>query len=372
VEVWARNGSWGNFMRGRTATLEKDFTARLVPPRLEVLTTQHYVNQGGCDMVVFKATPAGTGGGVTVGSYHFRGFPVPGAADPATQFAIFCFPYDVPANNAPVRLVARDEAGNEAVGGFSVKVFPKRFRARDLPLDEAFMQKVVPEILSQTPSLTDKGDLLANYLQINRDLRKANNEALARLAAASRPEFLWSQPFQQLGGSQVEAQFADRRSYVFGGKTVDEQTHLGFDLATTTNAPVTAANDGVVALAEYFGIYGNTVVIDHGFGLMSLYGHLSSIGVQKGQAIQRGAVLGRSGATGLAGGDHLHFSMLHQDVQVDPREWWDPHWIQDRIAAKLVQFGNGAGPGRLAAPAASAAPPSPGAGRGAASPAAPR
>jgi murein DD-endopeptidase MepM/ murein hydrolase activator NlpD len=91
---------------------------------------------------------------------------------------------------------------------------------------------------------------------------------------------------------------------------------------------------------------------------MSLYGHLSSFGVKKGDTVKRGQVIANSGATGLAGGDHLHFSMLYQDVQVDPREWWDPHWIQDRLAAKLAQFGNAAGPGKMAA-AAPAASPSP-------------
>jgi murein DD-endopeptidase MepM/ murein hydrolase activator NlpD len=353
VEVWVRNDTWGDFMKGRTATLRKDFTARLVPPRIEVLTGQHYVNQGGCDMVVYKVTPATAESGVHVGERAFRGFPLPGAPDAALRFAIFCLPYDAPAG-APIRVVARDEAQNEATASFWTKVFPRKFRTRALPLEDGFLNKVVPEIMGQTPSLSDQGGLLENYLQINRDLRRENNEALARLTRSSQPRFLWSDPFKQLGNSQVEAQFADYRDYVYQGKTVDKQVHLGYDLATTAHAPVTAANDGVVALAEFFGIYGNTVVIDHGFGLMSLYGHLSSFGVNKGDAVKRGQAIGNSGATGLAGGDHLHFSMLYQDIQVDPREWWDPHWIQDRLAAKLAQYGNAAGPGKMAAATAPA------------------
>jgi murein DD-endopeptidase MepM/ murein hydrolase activator NlpD len=368
VEVWVRNASWGDFLKGRTSTLRKDFTARLVPPRIEVLSGQHYVNQGGCDMVVYKVTPASADSGVSVGDRTFRGFPMPGAQDPATRFAIFCLPYDAPAG-VPIRVTARDEAANVSQASFWSKAFPRKFRTRALPLEDGFLNKVVPEIMSQTPGLTDQGDLLKNYLQINRDLRKANNDALAKLTRSSQNQFLWSEPFRQLGNSQVEAQFADYRTYVHAGQPVDQQVHLGFDLATTSHAPVTAANDGVVAMAEFFGIYGNTVVVDHGYGLMSLYGHLSSFGVNKGDAVKRGQVVGNSGATGLAGGDHLHFSMLYQDVQVDPREWWDPHWIQDRLAAKLVQFGNGAGPGKLAAPLASATP---GAAPAAASPSGPR
>jgi murein DD-endopeptidase MepM/ murein hydrolase activator NlpD len=77
------------------------------------------------------------------------------------------------------------------------------------------------------------------------------------------------------------------------------------------------------------------VVLDHGCGLMSLYAHMSSIGVEEGQQVSRGDVLGRSGETGRAGGDHLHYSMLVHGVQVDPLEWWDGRWIRDHVAAKL-------------------------------------
>jgi murein DD-endopeptidase MepM/ murein hydrolase activator NlpD len=339
-----RNGSWGNFFRGRTAELTQEFTVRLTPPRMEALSTQHYVNQGGADMIVYKVHPPTAESGVVAGPYFFRGFPLPGAKEPGTHFAIFALPYDQAANT-PLKLRARDEAGNEVLSSFWVKVFPKKFRSREIPLDDAFLNKVVPEILSQSREVSDQGDTLKSYLAINRDLRKANNARLAELAAQSKQEFLWREPFKQLGNSQVEAQFADHRTYTYGGRDVDKQDHLGFDLATTSHAPITASNRGVVVLAEYFGIYGNTVVIDHGYGLLSLYGHLSSIGVEKGATVERGQEIGRSGATGLAGGDHLHFTMVLQDAQVDAKEWWDPHWIEDRLAAKLRQFGNGAGPG---------------------------
>ena len=129
--------------------------------------------------------------------------------------------------------------------------------------------------------------------------------------------------------------FADRRTYMYQGKPVDHQDHLGFDLASVQHAPVPAANRGVVVLAHFHGIFGNAVVLDHGHGLMSLYAHLSVISVQEGQTVDRGAILGQSGATGLAGGDHLHYTTLLQGLPVNPVEWWDPHWIHDRLKEKL-------------------------------------
>jgi murein DD-endopeptidase MepM/ murein hydrolase activator NlpD len=343
LRIEARNSSWGNFFKGKTTTIQKEFTARLTPPRIEVLTTQHYVNQGGCDMVVYRVTPPGVESGVQAGPAWFKGFPMPGAADPALRFAIFAYPYNAPAGTA-VHVKARDEAANEVVANFNLKVSPRKFRSRTLPIDDAFLGKVVPEILSHTPSIQDQGSLLKNYLEINRTLRAANNKALVEMAARSQPRFLWTEPFRQLGNSQVEASFADHRNYVYQGREVDRQDHLGYDLATTAHAPVAASNDGVVLLADYFGIYGNTIVIDHGYGLLTLYGHLASFAVKVGDSVKGGQVIAQSDSTGLAAGDHLHFSVILQGEQVDAREWWDPHWIEDRIVAKLRQFGTSSAP----------------------------
>jgi len=77
------------------------------------------------------------------------------------------------------------------------------------------------------------------------------------------------------------------------------------------------------------------VAIDHGYGLQSIYGHLSRIGVKLGDMVKKGQMIGRSGSTGLAGGDHLHFSMQLDGVQVNPVEWWDEQWIEDRVLSRL-------------------------------------
>jgi murein DD-endopeptidase MepM/ murein hydrolase activator NlpD len=125
--------------------------------------------------------------------------------------------------------------------------------------------------------------------------------------------------------------------------------HLGFDLAVTVNIPVKAGNDGKVVYADYLGIYGNCVIIDHGMGVSSLYGHLASIDVKTGDTVTRDQVIGRSGMTGLAGGDHLHFSIQVQGHPVNPVEWWDPHWIDDRVLRKIREAGGQVAPVTAAA-----------------------
>jgi murein DD-endopeptidase MepM/ murein hydrolase activator NlpD len=171
---------------------------------------------------------------------------------------------------------------------------------------------------------------------INGELRRKNAEKIASFARQSAPEILWrGVVFHPFTNNAVESAFADKRTYIYKGKEVDQQIHLGFDLASFTGMKVVAANRGKVMLAEDLGIYGNCVILDHGMGVQSLYGHLSSIGVKAGEMVEKEQELGRSGMTGLAGGDHLHFTMLVNGNMVNPVEWWDAHWIADRILRKL-------------------------------------
>jgi len=283
--------------------------------------------------VVYRVGPSAVRDGVQAGDAWFPGYPLPGG-DEQARFALFAVPYDMD-DVSRVRLVASDDVGNEARASFVDQFFPKPLRRGTIQLSDSFMERVVPPILSQTPQLESRGNLLDDFLLVNGELRRIDNEELVELGRRSAPEFLWTRAFLQMRNAQVMSDFAARRRYLYDGREVDVQDHLGFDLASTAMAPIESANDGVVVMARYFGIYGNTVVVDHGYGLMSLYGHLSSIAVTEGQSVERGQELGRSGATGLAGGDHLHFSMLLQGLPVDPREWWDPHWIHDRLKLKL-------------------------------------
>jgi murein DD-endopeptidase MepM/ murein hydrolase activator NlpD len=335
VHITALNNSWGRFFRGGKSERTYDFPVRFHPPQVDVLTTQHYVNQGGCDMVIFKVSPGTTESGIQVGKYFFPSWPVKDSLQ-ETRLCLFAYPYDLDPKT-PAKILARDDAGNQTIANFNYQVFPKKFHTDTINLTDTFMNRVVPAIMSQMPELEDKGDLLENYLEINGRLRQVEAHQLVEFSKKTASHFLWTQPFLRLP-SKTEAHFADARTYVYKGTVVDHQVHLGFDLAGVEHMPVEAANDGVVVYASYFGIYGNAVVIDHGCGLQTLYGHMSSLKVKPGETVKRGQVIGISGETGLAGGDHLHFTVLLDGIPVNPVEWWDPHWIHDRIEAKLEPY----------------------------------
>ena len=329
--VTARDYSWRNLFEGNGQRLEKDFTPQFTPPRLELLSLPTTMVQGGTGVVRYRVIPEVPNHGVKIGKAFFPGYPAP---DHAGMFAFVAFPYNA-LLTTPIHITADDGFGNSALLDVDFQIKPQFWRTRPITISDRFIRKTVPSILAQTPELTSKGDLLQDFLQVNGTLRIMNNHTIAELAKQSRPEFLWKGAFRQLSGSQVEASFADHREYMYKGKVIDTQDHLGFDLAVTQHYPVEAANHGIVLFAGYLGIYGNTVIIDHGYGLLSLYAHMSSIDVKVGDTVTIGQPLGKSGTTGLAGGDHLHFSLILHGEQVNPTEWWDPFWVKTRIKDTL-------------------------------------
>ncbi len=245
---------------------------------------------------------------------------------------------------APIRLFARDEAGNTARADFDFRVFPKPFKRSRIPLDDRFLNRVVPAILEGTTEVKPEGDILEQFLTINGELRRRNNQKIASFASQTSPELLWrGEVFHPFTNTGVQSAFADHRTYVYQGKEVDQQVHLGFDLASYAGTSIVAANRGRVLFADELGIYGNTVILDHGMGVQSLYAHLSSIEVTVGETVEKRQQIGRSGMTGMAGGDHLHFTMLVNGTMVNPVEWWDPQWIRDRITRKFHEAGASSG-----------------------------
>jgi murein DD-endopeptidase MepM/ murein hydrolase activator NlpD len=341
----SRAPSW--LRKPEPVSVEKTITVRLTPPTVTPMSSFVHVAQGGSEVVVYEVGPTSVSDGVVVAHaggppWIFKGFALPGGP-PTRHFAFFALPYDDTGPEADVKarvsLFAQDELGNRSTAAFVHKYLPRPMGTDAIELKDPFLQKVTSEIYGQTPTLArpsvSGGVLLDDYLVLNRKLRQTNNAFLVELAQKSPAKFFWTKAFQPFGDAAIKGAFADRRTYTRDGAPVDTQDHLGFDLARVERTPVNAGNDGVTAFAGYFGIYGNCVVLDHGFGVMTLYAHLSAMNVKEGDVVTRGQTLGLTGATGLAGGDHLHFTTLVGGYAVNPIEWWDSHWIKDRVKLKL-------------------------------------
>jgi murein DD-endopeptidase MepM/ murein hydrolase activator NlpD len=336
--VEARDRSWRNLFQGRTGTLSQDVVIDLVPIKLEFQAASHLLHAGGTGTICYRLNKEVKESGVLVGTRFYQGFPNPKGTK-GEYVVLFPVPQEGPAAFR-VELVARPSLGSEIKQAVALHAKPRRWRHDNINLSDGFLRKVAGSFPVSNPN-----DLLGSFLDVNRNLRRTNHEIFQKISAQTSPQPLWSGAFKRFFGKPM-ARFGDRRTYIYQGKAVDQQTHLGEDLASLVNSPVYAGNNGVVVYAEPLGIYGRTVILDHGLGVFSSYSHLSTIDVKVGDKLEKGAVLGHTGTTGLAAGDHLHFAINLQGEFVDPLEWWDPHWLKDQVEGIWARAG---GPAAAAA-----------------------
>jgi murein DD-endopeptidase MepM/ murein hydrolase activator NlpD len=330
LSIAVRDWSWRGTFGGNEVRRDLPLRVDLEPPRIEVtsgISGITYVRQGGSGSVAYRVSEPTARDGVRVGTVEYRGFPRKGGGA-NERIALFAFPTDVPAS-APVRVFAEDAAGNSSEAGWSVVVQPYVQPEGKVQLTQTFLEQVVPRLSPGGAA----GD--AAFQEVNTRVRAENEKKIRELVAGTAPELLFSGSLHQLANSKVTSRFGEKRIYMVDGREISRAIHFGYDLASLSGAPVTAATAGKVLYAGDLGIYGNCVVLDHGLGLASIYGHLSRIDVEVGARVEADQRLGLTGATGLAGGDHLHFATLVGNTYVDPIEWWDAKWVTDHVAPNL-------------------------------------
>ena len=337
LRVTARDASLANLFKGNETVVEKNITIDITPPTLELVADDHYINFGGVGAIVYKASPDTVTSGVKMGDRFFPGFPGVVKGNPEHRFALFAHPYDT-APNVKAVLVATDKAGNKREMPLAYELKNVKYKKSTIAISDGFLQyKVAPLVTDVAARQGSPRDL---FVAVNKKLRKENEDKIREITGKASPAILWSGAFTQLSNSKVEANFADQRTYVYNKEDIDTAYHVGYDLSVTKNYPAEAANSGTVAFVGSLGIYGNTVILDHGLGLFTLYSHLDSIDVKVGDAAKQRQAIGRTGETGLAAGDHLHFGVYLDGVAVLPVEWWDAKWIEDNIRPKLDGHGS--------------------------------
>ncbi len=322
--VTTRDFSLKGLFKGNETSLELPVMVDTKPPRVSVEHAQRYIRPGGSGIVVYSLSEPGVRHGVQIDELFFPGFPL----DENDRFISYIgLPWDSkePENT---KVISVDEAGNIGKSVFSVhfkNVPPKRDR---INVGDGFLKRKIPEFEEHYPEMT--GTQVEKYLFANNEIRRSNAETIKKICSNPTPQRFWQDRFIRMPGAG-KAGYADQRTYYYDGKAIDQQTHLGMDIASTARVPLKAANSGKVIFADYLGIYGNTVILDHGQGVFSLYSHLSKIDTVVDTLLAKDDLIGHSGATGMAGGDHLHFSMLVHGIFVTPKEWWDQHWIDVNI-----------------------------------------
>ena len=328
--VKAADFSWWNWLRGNITVQSTAVTIDTKPPVISVMESPKYIKGGGAGVVIYRVSEVAGRHGVLINEIFYPGFSLPKRGE-GIYGACMGLPHDIVALEKSF-VVAADLAGNEAKAPFTMNLHVRKIVSDKITISDGFLSAKLPEFATYYPELS--GTPVEQYVTVNNDIREANYQKIQEVCAKFRPERLWDGRFGRMEGSP-RAGYADHRTYLYNNEKIDEQVHLGVDIASLEHANIEAANRGVVVFAEYLGIYGNTVILDHGQGIFSLYSHMSQIDVPVGTMAEKGSVLGLSGTTGMAGGDHLHFGILVNGIFVDPREWWDEEWLKLHMLSVL-------------------------------------
>ncbi len=332
LKVRLTDYSWRSWFKGNTTLVTKNMVIDTKPPGVNVLTRSHNVTQGGAGLVIYSVSEADAKSGINVDGNFFPGHSG-GFSDAKIHMAFFALGHS-PDSGKDIFVTAEDPAGNTARAGIPYYVRKKRFKRDTIGLSDRFLNWKVPEF-NVAEGEGKENPLLEKFLVINGRMRRENTAKVLSVGDKTENEIFWKGSFLRLPAAAPRAGFADHRSYRYKGEVVDKQFHMGVDLASIAHSPIPAANSGKVVLVDDIGIYGKTVIIDHGYGLFSLYSHMNSIDVAEGETVKRGDVLGRTGVTGMAGGDHLHYGMIIHNTFVNPIEWWDASWIKNNISSKI-------------------------------------
>ncbi len=330
LRVSARDRSYWGFFSGNETTQELYVVIDLTPPSLHLVSSDRYINYGGTGLIFYQSSPDAVRSGVKIGSYFFPGYRGKLKA-PDTYLAFFAHPYDVADQKAVI--IAEDAAGNVTQRTLAYTLRNIRKRKKNVQISDRLIQQKVMPLLDRRA--TKPKSLKDAFVAVNHNLRRQNEATIKEACRESVNEMLWELPFHQLSNSKVEANFGDERFYYYKGEIVDRAFHLGYDLAVTRKYPIEAANSGVVVFGDDLGIYGRTVIIDHGLGLFTLYSHMSSLNVKKGDKVERKQIIGKTGETGLTTGDHLHYGTLIHGIPVLPLEWWDGRWVEENILSRV-------------------------------------
>lgn len=300
-------------------------------PTVAILANSYSINQGGAALVVFKAEDehlkslkieTNFGKDFIPQKYYKEGYYVSLIAWPVVQ------------NSFKATVVAVDQAGNETKAYIPLYLKSKEYKVSNIKLDDGFLKGKIAELASEFEETQGVDEPLEQFKLINETVR-AKNEALIHEITSKVSEELLSEfkinKMYPLKNGQVVAHFGDHRKYYYEGNYVSESYHLGLDLASNAMASIKPQNGGEVVFSDYNGLYGNMPIIHHGLGLYTLYGHCTSVNVTKGDAVSPNQDIASTGKSGYAMGDHLHFGVLVQGIEVRPAEWMDESWMKDNI-----------------------------------------
>ena len=323
--------NWG-FFQGNSITKNILVNIDYHRPDVNILSNSYSITQGGSALVVFQVKDE------SLKDFYLRSgdkkFKVVPYREDSYYAALVSWPFNQ--EHFAAKVVAEDMAGNKRIVNVPFYVVARKYRTSWIKASDKFIDGKISDLAESNPQYALIKDRIEKLKAINEDMRKANEDLIHKLASNVSNEMIDSwhiRPFYPLKNGKKVADYGDHRHYYYKDKSneVSQSYHVGLDMASTKMATIISSNAGKVVFTDNNGIYGNMPMIDHGMGLYTLYGHCSTVLVQQDEEIDAGTPIAKTGMTGLALGDHLHFGVLVQGVEVRPEEWMDKKWIKNNI-----------------------------------------
>ena len=332
ITFTASDKSNWNFFQGNTVTKTINVKVDYKKPDINILSNSYSITRGGAALVIFQVKDEALKSFfVEAGGKFFKAQPYKEEGYYATLIA-----WEFNEENFKADITAIDMAGNKRVANVPLYLLGKKYKTSWIQARDKFIDGKISDLIDSEPKYSTIENRLDKLKTINETMRLENEELIHSLSKEVSSEIFdkWDiKKFYPLRNAAKVASFGDERHYYYHEKEneVSQSYHVGLDLASTKMAKIVTSSAGKVVYADYNGIYGNMPMIDHGLGLYSLYGHCSNILVNVGDDVAAGFSIAQTGKSGLALGDHLHFGMLVQGVEVRPEEWMDSKWIRDKI-----------------------------------------
>ena len=338
LEVEVIDNSKWNFLEGNKTVEQISVQIDTKKPVANVLGNSRYIQRGGSAVVVVKVEDENLEDAY-ISFNDKRNFKLTPYYKENYYVALIAWPMDIESFNR-VNLVVTDKADNKTITKVPLYIQSKKVVNDNIKVSENFIKNVSAIVLEQSfEEIPEK--LNDIFIYSNTVLRDKNintiDQTIEKYASSEMIVNFDISSFKRLRGSKTVAGYGDRRHYYVDGKKINEAWHLGIDWASVKKAPIRASNEGTVIFKNYLGLYGNSIIIDHGMGLATLYAHTSSQNVNVGDYVSKNQKIANTGATGAVFGDHLHFGVLIQGVEVNPIEWMDRNWIKLRISDILVK-----------------------------------
>ncbi len=325
------NSKW-NYLSGNSVSKKVALKIDYRRPNVNIVANSYSVTQGGSALVIFQASDDDGLADLYIEAAHKK-FKVQPYKKNGYFVSLIAWPFREDSFTAKV--VARDRAGNKRASVIPYYTKKRNYRTSTIRASDKFIDGKITDLAEQDSKYM-KADRFERLKAVNETMRIDNEKLIHRYTSNLSNDVLdsWKiKKFYPLKNGKKVASFGDHRYYYYGKKSnvISESYHLGYDMASTKMARIVASNGGKVVFADYNGIYGNMPIIDHGLGLYTLYGHCATVDVKDGDEVKAGDTIAKTGMTGLALGDHLHFGILVQGIEVRPVEWLDSKWIRDNI-----------------------------------------